>query len=246
MVRYPPLVLSFTQPNLCDTRFCNVSRDNCAIPPQEQARKSFAILSLQVLRDMKSIAIGPPAFQALQILFFATSRIHFKKILRPSRSADRKRGQRKGVTSKNVKNRQKIFDIFRQFSWRVPNPPGANPLVAERVPWRSSQSRVIGGQQPIRNPYRFLSFLLHTWQPLCNPNSQSWGRPGATRGLAPGWLGTRQCSRRAKTSIIVKKVSKAFSTLFDNFRAAPVFRPPPLVRNPQVYMHTGVHEAPYN
>ena len=32
MVRYPPLVLSFTQAHLCDTPFCNVSRDNCAIP----------------------------------------------------------------------------------------------------------------------------------------------------------------------------------------------------------------------
>ena len=28
-------------------------------------------------------------------------------------------------------------------------PPGANPLVAERAPWRSSRSRVTGGQQPI-------------------------------------------------------------------------------------------------
>ena len=55
-------------------------------------------------------------------------------------------------------------------------PPGANPLVAERAPWRSSQSCVTGGQQPIRNLYRFLSFLLHTWQPLCDPNSHSWGR----------------------------------------------------------------------
>ena len=53
--------------------------------------------------------------------------------------------------------------------WRVPNPPGANPLVAERAPWRSSQSRVTGGQQPIGNFYRFLSFLLHTCQPLCDP-----------------------------------------------------------------------------
>ena len=32
MVRYPPLVLSFTQAYLCDTQFCNVSRENCAIP----------------------------------------------------------------------------------------------------------------------------------------------------------------------------------------------------------------------
>ena len=60
--------------------------------------------------------------------------------------------------------------------WRVPNPPGANPLVAERAPWRSSQSCVAGGQLPIGNPYRFLSFILHAWQPLCDPNSHSWGR----------------------------------------------------------------------
>ena len=64
----------------------------------------------------------------------------------------------------------------KEAGWRVPNPPGANPLVAERAPCRSSQSRVTGGQQPIGNPYRFLSFLLHTWQPLCDPNSHSWGR----------------------------------------------------------------------
>ena len=30
-MRCPPLVLSFTQAHLCDTPFCNVSRDNCAI-----------------------------------------------------------------------------------------------------------------------------------------------------------------------------------------------------------------------
>ena len=59
MVRYPPLVLSFTQAHQCDTPFCNISRDNCAIPHKKQARESFAILSLQVSRDMKSIAPGP-------------------------------------------------------------------------------------------------------------------------------------------------------------------------------------------
>ena len=32
MVRYPPLVLSSTQAHLCDTPFCNISRDKCAIP----------------------------------------------------------------------------------------------------------------------------------------------------------------------------------------------------------------------
>ena len=60
MVRYPPpLVLSFAHAHLCDTPFCYVSRDNCAIPPLKQARKSFAILSLQISRDMKSIVAGP-------------------------------------------------------------------------------------------------------------------------------------------------------------------------------------------
>ena len=44
----PPLVLSFTQTHLCDTPFCYVSRDNCAILPKRQARKHFAIPSLQV------------------------------------------------------------------------------------------------------------------------------------------------------------------------------------------------------
>ena len=62
------------------------------------------------------------------------------------------------------------------FCW-VSNPPLANPGVAERAPWRSSQSGVAGGQQPIENPYRFLSFLLHTWQPSLDTNSHSWGRP---------------------------------------------------------------------
>ena len=50
-------------------------------------------------------------------------------------------------------------------------PPGANPLVAERAPWRCSQSRA-----PIGNPYRFLSFLLQTWQPLCDPQESLVGK----------------------------------------------------------------------
>ena len=52
-------MLSFTQTHLCDTPFCNISRDTCAIPHQKQAQMSFAILSLQISRDMKSIAAGP-------------------------------------------------------------------------------------------------------------------------------------------------------------------------------------------
>ena len=45
----PPLVLSFTQAHLCDTRFCNISRDNCAILHKNKHNKSFVILSLQVI-----------------------------------------------------------------------------------------------------------------------------------------------------------------------------------------------------
>ena len=60
-------------------------------------------------------------------------------------------------------------------NWRVPNPPGANPLVAERAPWRSSQSRVTGVQQPIANPYRFLSHFF------CTP-SNPCAAPIVTRG----------------------------------------------------------------
>ena len=50
-----------------------------------------------------------------------------------------------------------------------------NPLVAERASWRSSQSCVIGGQQPIGNPYRFLSHFF------CIP-----GNPCATRRVTRG------------------------------------------------------------
>ena len=56
MVRYPVLVLSFTQAHLRNTPFCKIFRDSCAIPPpppQKQAQKTFAIPSPQVSRDMK-------------------------------------------------------------------------------------------------------------------------------------------------------------------------------------------------
>ena len=68
-----------------------------------------------------------------------------------------------------------------QRTWREPSPPGANPLVAERAPWKSSQSRVTGGQQPIGNPSRFLSFLLRTWHPCATPivtRGEGFQRPG--------------------------------------------------------------------
>ena len=61
------------------------------------------------------------------------------------------------------------------FSKRVPNLPGANPLVAERASWRSSQSCVTGGQQPIGTPYRFLChFLCTPGNPCATPIVTRW------------------------------------------------------------------------
>ena len=37
-------------------------------------------------------------------------------------------------------------------NWRVPNPPGANPRVAERAPWQSSQSGVEGSTAYWKSP----------------------------------------------------------------------------------------------
>ena len=55
----PPWYFYLHQTYLCDTPFCNISRDNCAIPHKNKHKIVFAILSLQVSRDMKSIAAGP-------------------------------------------------------------------------------------------------------------------------------------------------------------------------------------------
>ena len=61
--------------------------------------------------------------------------------------------------------------------WRVPNPPGANPLVAERAPREVFAVLCDRGSAAYwKSLQRFLSFLLHTRQPLCDPNSHSWGR----------------------------------------------------------------------
>ena len=50
MVRYPFLALSLTQAHLCDTPFCNVSRDNCSIPHKKHTKNVLRYLSLQSLR----------------------------------------------------------------------------------------------------------------------------------------------------------------------------------------------------
>ena len=77
----------------------------------------------------------------------------------------------------------------------MPSLPGANPLVAERASWRSSQSRVSGDQQPIGNPYRFLSFCAHLATPCATPivtrGEGSFSYQGvSTRG---GWALARDC-----------------------------------------------------
>ena len=59
--------------------------------------------------------------------------------------------------------------------WRVPNPPGANPLVAEKASWRSSQSRVTGGQQPI------VEIPTDSCHFFCTPGNPS-ATPIVTRG----------------------------------------------------------------
>ena len=66
-------MLSFTQAELCDTPFCKISRDNCAIP-HKKARKSFAIQSLQASRDMKSIAAERPPKVVLEGAAYGTKK----------------------------------------------------------------------------------------------------------------------------------------------------------------------------
>ena len=41
MVRYSPMLLSFTQAHLCDTPFCNISREKLCDTPTKTSTKSF-------------------------------------------------------------------------------------------------------------------------------------------------------------------------------------------------------------
>ena len=76
--------------------------------------------------------------------------------------------------------------------WWVPNPPFANPGVAEKAPWRSLQSGVAGVYSLLEIPtdsYHFPSHLT----PSSDPNSHFTRKAlSSTPGLAPGGLGTRQ------------------------------------------------------
>ena len=79
-------------------------------------------------------------------------------------------------------------------SWWVPNPPFANPRVAEKARWQSLQSGVAGVYSLLEIPadsYRFLSHLT----PSSDPNHHLARKAlSATPGLAPGGLDTRQIS----------------------------------------------------
>ena len=59
MVRYTHLVLSFTQAHLCDTPFCNISRDNCAIPHKNKHKRVLRYYRCKYRAILKSIATGP-------------------------------------------------------------------------------------------------------------------------------------------------------------------------------------------
>ena len=52
-VRYPPLVLSFAQAHLCDTPFCNVSRDYCAIPHKNKHERVCDTIATSIARYEK-------------------------------------------------------------------------------------------------------------------------------------------------------------------------------------------------
>ena len=51
-VAFPPWVLSFTQAHLCDTPFCNISRDICAIPHKSANRGPVRGLPLPLGRGV--------------------------------------------------------------------------------------------------------------------------------------------------------------------------------------------------
>ena len=73
---HPPLVLSFTQAHLCDTPFCKISHDNCAVPHKNKHERVWRYyrykycavrkVSLLVLLETQHLgpqrAPNPPAF----------------------------------------------------------------------------------------------------------------------------------------------------------------------------------------
>ena len=80
--------------------------------------------------------------------------------------------------------------------WQVPNLPGANPLVAERAPWRSSQSYVTGVSSLLEIPTDSCHFFCTPGNPCATPivtrGEGSFSYQGvSTRGVrhSPGVFG---------------------------------------------------------
>ena len=89
--------------------------------------------------------------------------------------------------------------LTHAFSWRVPNPPGANPLVAERAFPTSDywgRTGVARCAEEMRQESVGISSRLLT---PCHTRLRRPPRAlSATRGLAPGGLGTRQVMRTVR------------------------------------------------
>ena len=66
----PLVVLRLTQAHLCDAPFCNISCHDFAMPLKTSMKKS-AILSLQVLSDVKSVG-ARRVLQAVRLIAIAT------------------------------------------------------------------------------------------------------------------------------------------------------------------------------
>ena len=91
--------------------------------------------------------------------------------------------------------------------WWVPNPASANPRVAERASWPSSQSGVTGVRSLVEIPRDCYLIAPELLTPSSDLNSQSARKAlSATRGLAPGGLGT--CQNRRKPQIVAEKGRK--------------------------------------
>ena len=53
MVRYPPLVISFTQAHLCDTPFCNILRDHLRYPTKTSTKSFCDTIAASIARYEK-------------------------------------------------------------------------------------------------------------------------------------------------------------------------------------------------
>ena len=142
----PPWYLVLAQAHLCDTPSCNVSRDNCAIPHKKQARKGFAILSLQVSRDMKSIAAGP-------LIRKIRAPIKIKSALPPP---PKKPPQKRGILWTRVfpAERAHIFQVSIKL---------AHPFPAPELRTRILRTREDFSDLSFRSPDSWITLRLQWW-----------------------------------------------------------------------------------